>query len=202
MTQEEIEEGAITLVVKKVVRDGEEETVLGYLNNAGELVEEEAVLTIGKEEDGFTVSEDGKTYTKEFAGVGLGKYVVTEKNSTIPGYSLNSESPPNSGRHRDEERTAKPELNDEYTKDTGNLKITKTFGGDVTKEEIETGAITIVVKKVDEDGEESPWLPEQGRRAGRGGDVLTLGKGRRLHHLKTARPIPRHSKASILASMS
>ena len=44
---------------------GEEETVLGYLNSAGELVEEETVLTIGKEEDGFTVSEDGKTYTKD-----------------------------------------------------------------------------------------------------------------------------------------
>ena len=123
MTQEEIEEGAITLVVKKVVRDGEEETVLGYLNSAGELVEEETVLTIGKEEDGFTVSEDGKTYTKEFAGVGLGTYVVTEKNSLIEGYSLTSGSTVTAEGTVTKNSTEELELSNEYTKDTGNLKI-------------------------------------------------------------------------------
>ena len=87
VTAEEIAEGAITITVKKVDENGE---TLGYLDKDGKLVSEETTLTLGKE-DGFEISEDGKTYTKVFEKVGTGKYVVEEKNATLPGYTLETE---------------------------------------------------------------------------------------------------------------
>ena len=164
VTKEEIEAGAIKIEVKKVDETGK---VLGYLNAEGKLVNDKTDLTLG-EADGFTTTDEGKTWTKTFEKVETGKYVITETNSTLEGYELVSEqstTEANATVTKGAEATA--DLKDEYTKeseaeDTGDLKITKSFGGDVTKEEIEAGAIKITVKKVDEkNGRSSDTLTQK-----------------------------------------
>ncbi len=59
---------------------------------------------------------------------------------------------------------------DVYQKATGDLKITKTFGGDVTKEEVASGAITFEVKTSD-----GKWLDKDGKLSDEKVE-LTLGE--------------------------
>ena len=68
--------------------------------------------------------------------------------------------------------TATVELKDVYEEkapETGDLKITKTFGGDVTKEEVAKGAITFEVKTAD-----GKWLDKDGKPSDKKVE-LTLG---------------------------
>ena len=67
--------------------------------------------------------------------------------------------------------TAQVAFEDDYPADTGDLKITKTFGGDVTKEEVATGAIKFEVKTAD-----GKWLDKDGNVSETKVE-LTLGSG-------------------------
>ena len=124
-------------------------------------------LTLG-EADGFTTTDGGKTWTKEFKDVAEGEYTVTETNSLIDGYKLKDSSTTEASATVEDGKEATAEITDEYEKEaveeeTGKLTVTKSFGGDVTKEEIAEGAITITVKKVDEEGNTLGYLDKDGK---------------------------------------
>ena len=163
-------------------------------------------LTLGTG-DGFKTTDGGKPWTKTFEKVETGKYVITETNSTLEGYELVSEqstTEANATVTKGAEATAN--LKDEYTKeseaeDTGDLKITKSFGGDVTKEEIEAGAIKIEVKKVDETGKVLGYLNAEGELVAEDRSYRSVRQTDSIQ-LMMVRPGRRPLKRSRPASMS
>ena len=150
VTAEELEAAAITFEVKNA--DGK------WLDKDGNVSETQILLTLGGA-DGFVTADGGKTWTKTFEKVAPGAYTVSEKNALVEGYDLVTTGD-NASITEAEAAVAKgssatAELKDEYVKQeipkTGDLKVTKTFGGDVTAEELAKGAIKFTVAKMDGD---------------------------------------------------
>ena len=156
VTEEELEKAALTFEVK--TSDGK------WLDKDGKVSDTKVELTLG-EEDGFTTTDGGKTWTKTFKDVATGEYTVTETNSLIEGYTLkkdgtNTEA---TAEVKDGDK-ATAELTDEYEKDekpvakkTGDLIITKTIEGKVTREEIEKAGIRFEIRTSD-----GKWLDKDG----------------------------------------
>ncbi|MBQ9317814.1 MAG: hypothetical protein IJ203_13470, partial [Atopobiaceae bacterium] len=153
-------EGALKFTVKN--EDGK------WLDKDGKVCDDEQVLTLKD----FTKGDGGK-YTLTFDEVEQGTYTVTETNSDVEGYDLVKGQSTTSGEKAVVAGgTATVELKDVYEEkapETGDLKITKTFGGDVTKEEVAKGAITFEVKTAD-----GKWLDKDGKPSDKKVE-LTLG---------------------------
>ena len=79
VTKEEVAKGSIKFEVKTA--DGK------WLKADGTTSDTKVELTLGSG-DGFTASDDGLTWTKEFKGVAAGEYTVTESNTEIAGHEL------------------------------------------------------------------------------------------------------------------
>ena len=63
----------------------------------------------------------------------------------------------------EDEKTTRVEFQNDYTKQTGTLELTKTIKGDITKEEAEGALTFIVATKVTEDGQEvTKYLDKNG----------------------------------------
>ena len=105
--------------------------------------------------------EDGK-YTKTFKNVATGKYTVKETNSDVKGYDLVKDKSTTDGEATVEDgKAATVELKDVYeektTEETGDLIITKTIEGKVTREEIEKAGIRFEIRTSD-----GKWLDKDG----------------------------------------
>ncbi|SDM06602.1 hypothetical protein SAMN04487833_1601, partial [Sarcina sp. DSM 11001] len=151
VTREEAE-GALTFTVTTTVKE-DGENVTKWLKADGSFSDTEVILTILN--DGFTTTDGGKTYTKTFENVPVGKYAVQEVNNTIPGYNfLSEQSVTEADATVTKNEAAGVTLKDEYEKQKGNLKLTKTILGDITQQEAEGALRFTITTKVTEDGEE------------------------------------------------
>ena len=164
VTKEEFEEGAISFVVSTTVtEDGKK--VTKYLKSDGTLSDKEAdgTYVIGKAGDGFETTDGGKTYTKTFDKVPAGSYTVNEKNSKVDGYDLVTEQSDVEEKTATvaKDGTATAAFKDFYekpvAKKTGDLIITKTIEGKVTREEIEKAGIRFEIRTSD-----GKWLDKDG----------------------------------------
>ena len=147
ITKEELE-GALTFVIK--TEDGK------YLKANKTLTENanEAVLTLKD----FTEVEEAKKYTLTLEGIDLGNYTVTETTKDITGKEYTVKYAVNGGDQKDgkeakaevkDGETTKVDFEDNYTKQTGKIELTKTIKGDINEEEA-AGALTFQI--VSEDG--------------------------------------------------
>ena len=156
VTEEELEKAALKFEVK--TPDGK------WLDKDGKVSDTKVELTLG-EEDGFTTTDGGKTWTKTFKDVATGEYTVTETNSLIDGYTLKKDGTNTEATAEVKDGgKATAELTDEYEKDekpvakkTGDLIITKTIEGKVTREEIEKAGIRFEIRTSD-----GKWLDKDG----------------------------------------
>jgi len=169
VTEEEIEKAALKFEVK--TSDGK------WLDKDGKVSDTKVELTLG-EADGFVTTDGGKTWTKTFKDVAPGKYTVTETNSLIDGYTLKKDGT-NTVATADvtDGGKATAELTDEYEKNetpvsakTGDLIITKTIEGKVTKEDIEKAGIKFEIRTSD-----GKWLDKDGKVSDKKVE-LTLGE--------------------------
>ena len=169
VTEEEIEKAALKFEVK--TSDGK------WLDKDGKVSDTKVELTLG-EADGFVTTDGGKTWTKTLKDVAPGKYTVTETNSLIDGYTLKKDGT-NTVATADvtDGGKATAELTDEYEKNetpvsakTGDLIITKTIEGKVTKEDIEKAGIKFEIRTSD-----GKWLDKDGKVSDKKVE-LTLGE--------------------------
>ena len=163
-------EGALTFVVEKLDENGE---VIGYLDKTGTFVAKEdadedlknVTITISDfDADSFKYDDEGnlEEATKTFAEIEGGNYKVIETNHDIDGYRFEeTQSVTETGVITiSGENGGVAEIKDVYT-EFGNLEITKTVSGGVTKEEAE-GALKFEIRKVDEEGNIIGYLDKDG----------------------------------------
>ena len=166
ITEEEAN-GALTFVVAtKVTEDGTE--VTKYLKADGTLSDTEVKLTLAD----FTHDEGSDEYILKLEDIELGNYTVTETTKDIDGKDVTVTYSVDGGEKTEgtettaaveDEKTTRVEFQNDYTKQTGTLELTKTIKGDITKEEAEGALTFIVATKVTEDGQEvTKYLDKNG----------------------------------------
>gem|GEM_PF-6345678 len=112
--------GGLTFTVTTTV-DG----AIKYVNAAGELVDDEATLTIGRDFDNNGTANENGEFTKTFTNLPAGEYTVTETNSTLgDAYELTS-TVTTASATVSKNGPATAEIKDEYSIKTADLKLIK-----------------------------------------------------------------------------
>ena len=135
ITEEEAS-GALTFVVATTVTEGSQ-TTTKYLKADGTLSDTEVKLTLAD----FTHDEGSDEYILKLEDIELGNYTVTETTKDIDGKDVTVTSRVDGGEKTEgtettaaveDEKTTRVEFQNDYTKHTGTLELTKTIKGDIT----------------------------------------------------------------------
>ena len=141
--------GALTFVVATTVTEGGQ-TTTKYLKADGTLSDTEVKLTLKD----FTHDEGSDEYILKLENIDLGNYTVTETTKDIDGKDVTVTYSVDGGEKTEgtettaaveDEKTTRVEFQNDYTKQTGTLELTKTIKGDVTPEEA-AGLLTFEVQ--------------------------------------------------------
>ena len=173
VTEEEAK-GALKFVVERLDKDG---NVIGYLDADGKEQKEKVELTVS---DFDKINKDASGHItsieKNFKDIEAGTYKVIETNTAIEGYRFEKTDSVTETETItvNNDKAAAADLKDVYTA-IGNLVITKTVSGGVTREEAE-GALKFEVRKLDESGKVIGYLDKDGNVV-KNAVQLTIGDG-------------------------
>ena len=113
VTPEDVEK-TLKFEVTTIVNDEDGNPVTKWLDKDGNLQDEKTEFTL---RDGFVTTDGGRTYTKSFNGVPIGKYVIKETETNIDGFDFQNDSSVTiSEAEVVENETAHLNLEDEYVK--------------------------------------------------------------------------------------